>query len=69
MSLQKWHKNLQMAFDFGVPHISSYALTVEDKTALDSFIKRGDYPPIDEALALQHFEHLVSETQKKGFVH
>ena len=69
MSLQKWEQNLQMAFDFGVPHISSYALTVEDKTALDSFIKKGKYPPLDEVLASQHFDHLVKRTQEQGFVH
>ena len=69
MSLEKWNTNLQMAFDFGVNHISSYALTVEPKTALDTFIKKGDYPPIDEELALQHFNHLVEETDKQGFVH
>ena len=69
MSLEKWNENLQIAFSFGVNHISSYALTVEAKTALDTFIKKGTYPPIDEALALQHFNHLVDETAKKGFVH
>lgn len=67
MSLEKWNQNLQMAFDFGVNHISSYALTVEPKTALDSFIKKGTYPPIDEELALEHFNHLVRETEKQGF--
>jgi len=69
MSLEKWNANLQLAFEFGVNHISSYALTVEPKTALDSFIKKGTYPPINEALALEHFNHLVSETIKQGFVH
>ena len=69
MSLEKWNDNLQTTFNFGVNHISSYALTVEPKTALDTFIKRGKYPPINEDLALQHFNHLVEETAKKGFVH
>jgi len=69
MSLDKWNDNLQLAFSFGINHISSYALTVEPKTALDMFIKKGDYPPIDEALSLVHFNHLVSETAKQGFVH
>lgn len=68
MTNQKWLKNLQMAFNFGVPHISSYALTVEEKTALDSFIKKGTVPPVDENLALEHFNILVSETEKNGFV-
>lgn len=68
MSLEKWNENLQMAFDFGVPHISSYALTVEPKTALYSFIKRGIYPSLNDDLVLKHFNLLVSETEKKGFV-
>jgi len=67
-SIEKWNENLQIAFSFGVNHISSYALTVEPKTALDYFIKKGTYPPIDEALALQHFNHLIEETEKQGFV-
>ena len=69
MSLKKWNENLEIAFKFGVNHISSYALTVESKTALDTFIKKGTYPPINEALALQHFNHLVDITEKQGFVH
>ena len=69
MSLEKWNENLEMAFSFGVNHISSYALTVESKTALDTFIKKGTYPPIDENLALKHFNHLVKKTSEQGFVH
>ncbi len=69
MSLEKWNKNLEVALDFGVNHISSYALTVEPKTALDVFIKKGSYPPIDENLAWQHFNHLVAKTKAEGFVH
>ncbi len=69
MSVSKWNKNLQIAFDFRVNHISSYALTVEPKTALDNFIKKGTYPPIDETLALKHFNHLIAETEAKGFIH
>ncbi|MFV0540958.1 MAG: radical SAM family heme chaperone HemW [Aestuariibaculum sp.] len=69
MSIEKWDANLQKAFGFGVNHISAYALTVEPKTALDSFIKKGVYPPINDVLAQVHFNHLVKETKKQGFVH
>jgi len=69
MSLQKWNDNLDIAFSFGVNHISSYSLTVEPQTALDTFVKKGTYPPIDEQLALQHFNHLVKKTEEQGFVH
>jgi len=68
MSAKKWLANLNLAFDFKIPHISSYALTVEEKTALHSFIKSGKTPPIDENLTLQHFNMLVDESEKQGFV-
>lgn len=69
MSIDKWKVNLQTVFDFGINHISSYALTVEPNTALDSFIKNGKYLPLNEELAKQHFNVLVDETEKQGFVH
>ena len=68
MDTEKWLKNLQTAFEFNVPHISSYALTVEEKTALHNFIKKGKISPVDENLALQHFNILVEATEKEGFV-
>ncbi|WP_417799422.1 radical SAM family heme chaperone HemW [Tenacibaculum sp.] len=69
MSNERWRENLQIAFDFGINHISSYALTVEPKTALDSFIKQGKYPDVDETVAKEHFDILVAKTAKNGFVH
>ena len=68
MSNSQWLENLNKAFRFNVPHISSYALTVEPKTALHAFIKKGNYPAINDSLALQHFKTLQSETQKQGFI-
>ena len=38
MTNERWIANIEKALAFGVPHISSYALTVEPKTALKSFI-------------------------------
>ncbi|OIQ36567.1 MAG: coproporphyrinogen III oxidase [Bacteroidetes bacterium MedPE-SWsnd-G1] len=69
MGNEKWKQNLQKVFDLGIPHISSYALTVEPKTALDSFIKKGTYPPLDEQLVSEHFNILVEQTADSGFVH
>ena len=47
MSNKRWNENLELALSLEVPHISSYALTVEPKTALDSFIRKGKYTPIE----------------------
>jgi oxygen-independent coproporphyrinogen-3 oxidase len=38
MSNEKW-QNIEKALSFGIPHISSYALTVEPKTALKKLIE------------------------------
>lgn len=69
MSNERWEENIEKALSFGIPHISSYALTVEPKTALDSFIKKGIVPPIDEELAEQHFHTLIDTLTRKGLVH
>lgn len=68
MSNEKWLSNLKMAFDFNIPHISAYALTVEEKTVLHKQIEKGKVPPVDENLALEHYHILVAETEKRGFV-
>lgn len=68
MSNEKWLSNLKMAFDFNIPHISSYALTVEEKTVLHKLIEKGKVPPVDENLVLEHYNILVAETEKRGYV-
>ncbi len=68
LSEQRWMDNLKQTFDLGVAHISSYALTVEPKTAMDHFIKSGKYPPLDESLAKSHFEILQKETSDKNYI-
>ncbi len=68
MTNDRWKENLKFALDSGVQHISSYALTVEPKTALDRFIRQGKYPDVSEEVALAHFSILVSETEKYGYV-
>ena len=69
MSHKKWKENLHFTFDLGIHHISSYALTIEPKTALDSFIQKGKFPVPKEKEAREHYEILVNETHKQGFVH
>lgn len=69
MSNEKWLQNIETALSFNIPHISSYALTVEPKTALDKMIKVGTVPKLDDDLAQQHFHILIDKLQEKGFVH
>ena len=63
----EWEMNLNEVFKLGIPHISSYALTVEPKTALDHFIKSGKSPAPSEQLAEKHFNYLQKATKELGF--
>ncbi|WP_298545650.1 radical SAM family heme chaperone HemW [uncultured Aquimarina sp.] len=67
MSLERWQENLKIALDTGIPHISSYALTVEPNTALSSFIEKGIIAPVEDELAQQHFDILVETMEHAGF--
>ncbi len=67
MSSGRWSKNLEIALDLDVPHLSCYALTVEPRTALKKFIEKGIVPPVDEEVAKQHYEILLAETEKAGY--
>ena len=69
MSNEKWLHNIETALSFNVPHISSYALTVEPKTALHSFIQKGIIPQPDDEVAQEHFQILVDKLSENGFIH
>ncbi|SFC85255.1 oxygen-independent coproporphyrinogen-3 oxidase [Algibacter pectinivorans] len=63
-----WIKNIETALAFNVPHISCYALTVEPKTALETFIKKGVIANVDDDLAQEQFNILVDTLEAEGFV-
>ncbi|MBU2927806.1 radical SAM family heme chaperone HemW [Winogradskyella psychrotolerans] len=65
----QWLENIEMALSFNVPHISSYALTVEPKTALASFIKKGIINNVDDEQAHEQFHLLKAKLEASGFVH
>lgn len=67
MGLARWKQNLDTALNLQVPHLSCYALTVEPRTALNKFIETGKVQPVDEEVAKQHYELLLSETEKAGY--
>ena len=67
MSNSRWKENIDRALSMGVPHISSYALTVEPNTALANFIKKGLIKNVDDEVAQAHF-HILSDTlEASGF--
>ncbi len=66
---EKWDKNLRTLLDYPIPHISSYALTVEPRTALRSFIDKGIIPDVDEYDTEQQFKYMVDLFEENGFIH
>lgn len=67
MSEARWMENLNIVLGLNVPHISCYALTVEPKTALETFIEKGVVAPIDEDAAEKHYETLLKVTEQSGY--
>ena len=66
---EEWQQNIQTALGFNVSHISSYALTVEPKTALEKLIKKGKIEKVDDVLAQEQFFILRDLLEKANFVH
>src|SRR5690554_422937 len=69
MTLERWKSNVQKALDLGINHISSYALTVEPRTALASLIKKGKIAQPDDGNAHEHFLALIEMLENAGFIH
>ena len=68
LSDQRWVENLEKAISFGVPHLSSYALTVEPKTVLKKQIDIGKVSPVNEKDSHRHYLILLAKMKKHGFV-
>jgi oxygen-independent coproporphyrinogen-3 oxidase len=69
MTEARWKKNLKTAFEFPIQHISSYALTVEPRTALHHYIRSGRCDAPSEDTARSHYEILIDEADRHGFSH
>jgi len=66
---EQWAENLRLAFEYDIPHLSCYCLTVEDSTALGTFVRLGQQPPVDEERSARQFEMLMELTWAKGYEH
>ncbi|WP_405199799.1 radical SAM family heme chaperone HemW [Christiangramia sp. LLG6405-1] len=66
---EQWIENLEIALELDIPHVSSYALTVEPKTALETFIKKGKIQPVTDEKFRKHFDILVRKLTNYGFEH
>ncbi len=65
---EDWMSNIQRLVDSGIPHISSYALTVEPSTALAYQIKKGAATAPDDEQANHQYAILQSMLQEHRFL-
>jgi oxygen-independent coproporphyrinogen-3 oxidase len=68
LSNNQWKENLETAISLNVPHISCYSLTVEPKTALHSFIKKGKISEVDSLKSAEQFEILMDEMKVNNYI-
>jgi len=64
-----WKQNLDKAIVLEVPHISSYALTIEPRTALENWINKGKISPPKENTQNEEFYYMVDFLKDNGFDH
>lgn len=67
MTNERWIENINTALALDIPHISAYALTVEPKTALEKFIKKGIVPPVEDEVTQAHHEILIKKMEAANF--
>lgn len=66
---EQWQKNLENAVKLNIKHISPYCLTVEEKTALNYFVKKGKEPSPSEEQGAKQFEFMVGYLTQNGYEH
>lgn len=66
MSNEEWKQTIETILQKGIPHISSYALTVEPSTALAHQIKNGLVQAPEDGHTARHFKTLQEVTASYG---
>lgn len=69
LSDEQWQKNLDNAVKFDIKHISPYCLTLEEKTALHHFVKKGKVAAPSEEQGARQFEYMTNFLIQSGFEH
>jgi oxygen-independent coproporphyrinogen-3 oxidase len=65
----RWQQNVERATGFGIPHLSCYALTVEEKTPLQKRIRTAKSADVDPDKQARQFLLLMQWLQEKGYEH
>lgn len=69
LSDEQWRKNVDIAMGFGIPHLSCYALTVEERTPLHKQIALRKTPDVDSDKQAHQFLLLMQWLREYGYEH
>jgi oxygen-independent coproporphyrinogen-3 oxidase len=64
-----WERDVEKAIHLKIPHLSCYALTVEEQTPLFHLIKTGKKEKVNSDLQAEQFNLLVEITNAAGYDH
>jgi oxygen-independent coproporphyrinogen-3 oxidase len=67
-NLISWEKNLNLALNWDLNHISAYALTVEPKTALEKYIQKEIILPLDEEFVYDQFNLMYDKLSDLNYI-
>jgi len=65
--LDEWESDLRTAMSLGTEHLSCYALTYEQGTAMTARLNRGDFEPADDDLEAEMFDLTLAVSRAMGF--
>jgi oxygen-independent coproporphyrinogen III oxidase len=68
-SMERWQANVAKALAYDIGHISSYCLTIEDKTVFGKWLKTHKMQAPDEIMANAQFEYLIDTLVAHGYDH
>lgn len=69
LSNARWQQNVEELMQSGIPHLSCYALTVEEKTPLLKRIRTGKAEPVNPDSQSEQFLLLMHWLEQAGFEH
>ena len=67
-TLKSWAFNLDTISKFDINHVSTYALTVEPKTALESFVRKLIIDMPKEGLVYDQYNLIHEKLESKGYI-
>lgn len=66
---KNWTANLEIANEMSIPHISTYGLTIEERTPLKKQVELGNVTPADDETHSDRFHQAMNYLREAGYEH